>query len=77
MQRHLSRDGLLIITNPGEYVAESLAASRLMVNQYNLFGYGYEGSTEYGDSLISRPWLEGFFAGQKSAIIAPGAGMGS
>src|SRR5215469_5661826 len=53
MQRHLSQDGLLIITNHGEDLAKSLDASRLTVNQYNFFGYGYEGSAEYADSIIS------------------------
>jgi SAM-dependent methyltransferase len=70
MERHLSHNGLLIITNNGKFVADySAAAAPEFVEQYNAIGYGYYDSGFKG-SIISRHWLEGLFAGESCGIIS-------
>lgn len=76
MERFLSQDGLLIISSHGKHVAKCFAdynPSNPIVTQYNVIGYGSDADTYvkgYGGSIISRHWLEGFFAGEPCGIIA-------
>ena len=75
MERFLAQDGLLIISSHGKYVADYVAAadpSNPIVNQYDVIGYGSDADADargYGGSIISRHWLEGFFAGEPYGII--------
>jgi SAM-dependent methyltransferase len=100
MIRHLSADGLLILTTisggislrltalskvqsgyrkrkiPNKSIINMIRDSRMKYKilsnlhaQCQAFGYGYEDDprspgTGYGHSLISRHWIEGFFAGE-------------
>ena len=76
MERSLSEDGVLIISNHGKLVADRIAAenpSSPVVILYNIVGYGCDADSyikRYGGSIISRHWLEGFFAGEPCGIIA-------
>lgn len=70
--RHMAPDGLIIMSSHGAYVADRLVPlawdylrsplrARRVVEAYRATGYGYSdypGSTGYGVSLISRPWIE-------------------
>jgi Methyltransferase domain len=83
MEHHLSKDGLLVISNHGKFVLDRISsgeylyglterALELLIGQYNLSGYGYvdyHGMEGYGISIISRHWLEGFFAGEQCEIV--------
>jgi SAM-dependent methyltransferase len=107
MIRHLSEDGLLILTTLDRKVSLRLTALNKMQSglsylkgkrprkpifkmiqdwrmQYNTLsnmhaqfrtvGYGYEDDprfpgTGYGASIISRHWMEGFFAGESYGIV--------
>jgi SAM-dependent methyltransferase len=84
MERHLSEDGLLVMSCHGKFSVElinsgktyyDIDASRIpnLLNQYQLLGYGYEelsARKDYGISIVSRHWLEGFFAGEACRVIA-------
>jgi SAM-dependent methyltransferase len=77
MERHLSQDGVLIISNHGKYIAEHAATtgypSNWVIFQYNVIGHGSDADAHvkgYGTSCISRHWLEGLFAGEPCGIVA-------
>src|ERR1700730_6136748 len=77
MERFLSKDGVLIISNHGKHAAERASAigypSKWVIDQYNVIGYGSDADAHvkgYGSSAVSRHWLEGFFAGEPCGIIA-------
>jgi len=105
MTRHLSEDGLLILTTLGGRASLRLTAMNKvrsgyskgklrnkstfrmiqdwrtryntlsnMHAQFRNVGYGYEDDprcpgTGYGHSMISRHWMEGFFAGEAYGIV--------
>jgi hypothetical protein len=83
MERYLSDTGLLVISNHGKFVVDRISlkeysygltavALEYLVERYQLTGYGYvdyEGVEGYGISVISRHWLEGFFASGRCAIV--------
>jgi SAM-dependent methyltransferase len=83
MERFLSDEGILIITNHGKTVADlaptvgealgmGMYPPNWVINQYNIIGYGSDANAHikgYGESTISRHWLEGFFAGEPCGII--------
>src|ERR1700730_4571853 len=83
MGDHLSEEGLLVISNHGQFAVDRIAAGeylyglnttplKRLVEQYNLLGYGYvdyDGVEGYGVSLISRHWLEGVFSDGQCIII--------
>ena len=83
MERHLSSDGLLIMTSHGKFVVDRIHAGDLygvapdliqnLLNQYDVLGYGYEdypGKSGYGISIISRQWFEGLFADRAYGIVS-------
>ena len=73
MERFLANDGLLIVTSNGKTVASRRWSSAPAFAQYNLTGYGANIDAYlkgYDGSIISRHWLEGFFAGQRLGIVA-------
>jgi SAM-dependent methyltransferase len=73
MERFLSHDGLLIVSSNGKTIADRHEPSNPTLAQYNLTGYGANVDAYlkgYDGSIISRHWLEGFFAGQPLGIIA-------
>jgi len=83
MERHLCEDGLLILTSHGKGATDnlhsgisyglSMSAISNLLRQYHVLGYGFEDYTknnEYGVSIISRQWFEGFFSGEAYSIIA-------
>jgi Methyltransferase domain len=83
MEHHLSQAGLLVISNHGNFVVDRISAQEYsydltpqaleyLVKRYQLTGYGYvdyDGVEGYGISVISRHWLEGFFANGESMIV--------
>jgi SAM-dependent methyltransferase len=75
MERHLAEDGLLIMSSQGQHLAdyyESLYPANATVAQYKLVGYGANVEAYvngYDGAMISRHWLEGFFAGEPCGII--------
>jgi SAM-dependent methyltransferase len=77
MESCLSQDGVMIISNHGARVVERAAInaypSKWVIDQFNITGHGSDANAcvhGYGDSVISRHWLEGFFAGEPCGIVA-------
>jgi SAM-dependent methyltransferase len=83
MERHLSQDGLLIISSHGKFAVELIKSEQFsygldgsliphLLNDYRILGYGYldyPGMAGYGISIISRSWFEGFFAGTTLRLV--------
>jgi SAM-dependent methyltransferase len=83
MQRHLSVDGLLIMSSHGTFVSSQMRAGdsynldyrqmKILLCEYDTLGYGYQDYPQqagYGISIISRQWFEVFFAGESYGIVA-------